>query len=221
MLLSPIIYITRGQMPDEFELNQREWYRRRHSTDLLGVGFWSARAYRCPTVPQNCNVYELPNVELLSSDDYMNMRKADPFSPTVMKAYSYLSASLYTQVRVMKPNGEAIADVPTLRGPVLEMVSFDHAVGGAAVHDWFQRSIVPRHRGSAGVKTIRLWEQCAAHPLFPPKEPHWCVAVEWAHEPGTAAKRLLKAVEQAPVNNVRGDIGTKWYGVVREDIFEH
>jgi hypothetical protein len=53
---TPIIYITRGQMPDEFELKQREWYRRRHSTDLLGVGFWSARGFRCPTVPQNYNV---------------------------------------------------------------------------------------------------------------------------------------------------------------------
>jgi hypothetical protein len=84
---TPIIYITRGQMSDEFELEQRDWYRRRHSTDLLGVGFWSARGYRCPSKPQNCNVYELPNVELLSSDAYMNMRKNDPYCPTVMKAY--------------------------------------------------------------------------------------------------------------------------------------
>jgi hypothetical protein len=219
---TPIIYITRGQMPDDFELEQRDWYRRRHSTDLLGVGFWSARGYRCPTTPQNCNVYELPNVEILSSDDYMNMRKNDPYSPTVMKAYTYLSASVYAQAIVKDPNGETVARIPTMRGPVLEMVSFDHADGGTAVSDWFERSIVDRHRGKEAVRTVRLWEQCAAHPLFPPKEPRWCVAVEWTTDPGTAAARLLRAAEEAPIklDNIRANIATKWYGLVREDIFE-
>jgi hypothetical protein len=218
---TPIIYITRGQMSDEFELEQRDWYRRRHSTDLLGVGFWSARGYRCPSKPQNCNVYELPNVELLSSDAYMNMRKNDPYSPTVMKAYSYLSASLYMQVAVKDPRGEPTASVPTMRGPVLEMVNFDHTDGRAGVHEWFESSVVSGHLGNEAVRTMRLWEQCAAHPLFPPSEPRWCVAVEWTRDPGTAAG-LLEVAEQAPIklDNVRAEIATKWYGLVREDIFE-
>ena len=219
---TPIIYITRGQMPDDFEVKRREWYRRKHSTDVIGVGFWSARGYRCPTVPQNCNVYELPNIELLSSDEYMNMRKNDTFSPTVMKSFTYLSASLYTQVVVKDPKGEAIATVPTIRGPVLEMVNFDCADGGAAVHDWFERSIVSKHAGNDAVRTMRLWEQSAAHPLFPPKEPRWCATVEWLRDPGTEAAGMRQAAEEAPIKleKIRADIATKWYGLVREDIFE-
>jgi hypothetical protein len=218
---TPIIYITRGQISDEFEVKRREWYRRRHSTDVVGVGFWSARGYRCPTAPQNCNVYELPNAELLSSQHYMEMRKADTFSPTVMKAFTYLSASLYTQLAVKDPQGRAVERVPTIRGPVLEMVSFDHAGGAEAVHDWFDHSIVAKHSGGEGMRTLRLWEQRDAHPLFPPKEPRWCAVIEWAADPGTAA--LREAAEDAPLklDNIRAEMATKWYGLVREDVFEN
>ena len=64
--MNPIIYITRGQIPDDVEVRRREWFQRRHATDLVGIGFYSARGYRSTTVPQNCNVYELPDAALLS-----------------------------------------------------------------------------------------------------------------------------------------------------------
>jgi hypothetical protein len=46
--------------------------------------------------------------------------------------------------------------------------------------------------------------------------------VEWTTDPGTAAAGLLKAAEEAPIklDSIRANIATKWYGLVREDIFE-
>ena len=219
---SPIIYITRGQIPDDVEVKRREWFRRRHSTDLLGIGFLSARGFRCPTTPQNCNVYELPEAALLASEIYMQTRKADTFSPTVMKAFTYISASIYTQVAVMGADGAALARTPTIRGPVLELLNFDTALSGDAVAAWFGRDVVDPHRGRAGVRSIRLWEQRDAHPLFPPKEPRWTAAVEWARDPGAGASRLHPLAQRAStaLANARAETATKWYGLVRDDVFE-
>lgn len=221
-MANPIIYITRGQISDEFEVKRRHWYRTRHATDVVSVGFLSARGYRSPTAPQNVNVYELPSVDVLAAQAYMDVRKADTFSPTVMKEFTYLSASLYTQMKVKGPSGDALDQVPTIRGPVLDMVSFDATGDQDGVPDWFERSIVGPHRNADGIRTIRLWEQRDAHPLFPPKEPRWCVALEWAHDPGAAGAGLREAVARAPIplDNIRAASAMKWYGLVREDVFE-
>jgi hypothetical protein len=216
-----IIYITRGQLTPEFEAKRRVWYRTRHATDVLGVGFWSARGYSCPTVPQNCNVYELPSVDVVSSEAYMAMRKADTFGPTVVNSFSYLSASLYNQDVVTDASGKPIEDVPTIKGPVLSMLRFDCAdVEG--VKTWFDKKIVAAHRGQPGVTTIRLWQQGSGHPLFPPKEPRWCAAVEWHRKPDNAGATLHAAVEDTSIKleKTNVDVGVKWYGLVREDIFE-
>lgn len=217
----PIIYITRGQLTKEFEEKRRVWYRTRHATDVLSVGFWSARGYSCPTEPQNCNVYELPSADVVSSDAYMAMRKADTFGPTVVKSFSYLSASLYTQVAVTDRQGAPLQDIPTIRGPVLAMLRFDSA-DGAAVRRWFDEKVVGACKGKDEVTTIRLWEQSANHPLFPPKEPKWCAAVEWHKRPDAADAQLQAAAAHSSIQLERTsiDVGVKWYGLAREDVFE-
>ncbi len=221
-MVNPVIYVTRGEMPDEFEVKRREWYKAKHSTDVVGVGFWSARGYRCQTKPRNFNIYELPSADILSSDAYMNMRKADTFSPTVMKTFEYISAAIYTQVSVEDAQGNPLENVPSVRGPVLVMLNFDTEESEDKIRSWFEDDVVKSHRNTNGVRTFRLWEQRAAHPLFPPKEPRWCAAVEWAQDPGETKKRLYDAATSSKVKltNVRPDIATKWYGLVREDIFE-
>jgi len=221
-VVNPIIYVTRGELSDEFELKRREWYKTRHSTDVVGVGFWSARGYRCPTKPRNFNIYELPSAELLATDAYMNMRKADTFSPTVMKAFEYISAALYTQLCVKDAQGRVVENVPSIRGPVLVMLNFDSDESEETIQSWFEDEIANSHHGTEDIRTFRLWEQRAAHPLFPPKEPRWCATIEWARDPGDAKQRLYDAAKSGKVKltNVRPDIATKWYGLVREDIFE-
>lgn len=218
---TPIIYITRGQLTPEFEAKRRIWYRTRHATDVLGVGFWSARGYSCPTVPQNCNVYELPSVDVVSSEAYMAMRKADTFGPTVVNSFTYLSASLYNQVAATDAKGAKLTDVPSIKGPVLSMLRFDHA-DSDAVKAWFEKQVVALHRGVSGVTTIRLWEQGAGHPLFPPKEPRWCAAVEWHRNTDDAGAGLRNAAADASIrlDKTNIDVGVKWYGLVREDVFE-
>lgn len=218
---TPIIYITRGQLTEEFEAKRRVWYRTRHATDVLSVGFWSARGYSCSTVPQNCNVYELPSIDVVSSDAYMAMRKADTFGPSVVSSFSYLSASLYNQVLVTDAKGHRMTEVPTIKGPVLSMLRFDHADPNA-VKAWFEKQVIPLHRDATGVTTIRLWEQGGSHPLFPPKEPRWCAAVEWHQATDDAGAGLRTAANDPSImlEKTNVDVGVKWYGLVREDIFE-
>jgi len=216
---TPLVYMTRSETSDEFEVPRREWYRRRHSTDIIGVGFWSARAYRATAIPRNWSVYEIPDVSLLSSDAYMEMRRNDTFSPTVMKSFSYMSASVYTQVWVGGENGRVTDAVPSLRGAALSLMKFD-LDDSAAVNEWFQARVVEPYGGVSDVATVRLWEQRDAHPLFPPKEPRWCVAVEWASAARVDNVWLARAMKNAPsLINAGIDAGIKWYGLMREDVF--
>jgi hypothetical protein len=220
-MTTPTIYITRGQIPDDVEVKRREWVARKHAPDLLGIGFYSARGFRCATTPQNCNVYELPSAAILGSDIYMQVRKADTFSPTVMKAFTYISASIYTQVVVAGSDGTTPAHTPTLRGPVLSLLNFDTDAPADAVERWFRASVVDAHRGREGLSSMRLWEQRDAHPLFPPKEPHWTAAVEWSRDPGEPLRDLARVAAGASIAlaNVKSETAVKWYALVRDDVF--
>jgi hypothetical protein len=216
---SPLIYVTRSETSDDFEVARREWYRRRHSTDIVGVGFWSARGFRATSVPRNWSVYEIPDVGLLSSDAYMEMRRNDTFSPTVMKSFSYMSASVYTQVWVGAKSGPIADLAPTIAGACLSVAKFD-AEDTDAVHNWFEREVFGPYRNALGTASVRLWEQRDAHPLFPPKEPRWCAAVEWIAATQVDAAGLARALNAAPwLSNASLDTATKWYGLVREDVF--
>lgn len=215
----PLIYVTRSETTDDFEVRRRDWYRRRHSTDIVGVGFWSARGFRATVMPRNWSVYEIPSVALLSSDAYMEMRRNDTFSPTVMKSFSYMSASVYTQVWIGERRGEIKGSAPTLGGVALSLAKFD-SDDAKAVRAWFHGRVLPAYRGKRFVATVRLWEQRDAHPLFPSNEPRWCAAIEWTSIESIDSDDLAHALEQAPsLRNCSADTGTKWYGLVREDVF--
>jgi hypothetical protein len=215
----PLIYVTRSETDDDFEVTRREWYRRRHSTDIIGVGFWSARGFRATAVPRNWSIYEIPKISVLSSDAYMEMRRNDTFSPTVMKSFSYMSASVYTQVWVGQPGGRITGLIPTLAGTGISAAKFD-ADDPDAVRKWFEREVFETYRTVPGVSTVRLWEQRSAHPLFPPKEPRWCVAIEWALASQADEGILSRALDAAPgARSASFNSAEKWYGLLREDVF--
>lgn len=214
----PSIYITRGQMTEEFNAKRMEWHRRKHAPDVVGLGFLSARAYSSRAFPQNCNVYEIADLDLFEDPAYMAMRKADTFIPMVMNSFSYHSATFYEQAMVADAGGRPLAVVPTLSGRALSLL-YAEFPDGVSVIDWF-RGVLPEI-GGPPIRTFRLLERTRQHPLEPPKETRWCVLIEWAVADPPDALRLESAVSKVRGTRVaRSELVVKWYGLVQETPFE-
>jgi hypothetical protein len=215
---APFIYITRGQMPEDFEVKRKAWHRSKHAPDVVGLGFLSARAYSGQAFPQNCNVYEIADLNLFEDPAYMAMRKADTFIPTVMDKFSYHSATFYKQTVVLDGDGSPIREVPTLSGRALSLLYIDF-VGDLVPPDWFRNSIRKLDKTSA--RTFRMWERTRQHPLEPPKESRWCAAIEWeVADPSDPLRLEGAAREESETNVIRSELVVKWYGLLQESAFE-
>ena len=84
------------------------WNNTRHISDLLGSGFLSAVRFRSlKGEPEYLHLYELPNIDLLSTEAYKNVRKYDDWGPKLSHGFSNHSASLYNQLVTVN-----IADTP-------------------------------------------------------------------------------------------------------------
>ncbi len=225
-MTTPLVYMIRADFAPEYMDEHHAWYARRHAPDLVGAGFWSARGFDATTSPILWNVYEIPDVAIFSSEAYNGAHRADPFLETAVKHLKGRTVSVYAQLRIVDGNGVAAARYPTLRGPVLASLRLETAADDAAVRAWFDAQVLPRHRGIAGVRSVRLWEQREAHPKWPSTEPRWSVGVEWDAEGAAAAadaRGLLRAAAQAGdlhATLAKVDVVTKRYALVREDLFE-
>lgn len=214
----PFIYVTRGQMPEDFEIKRKAWHRSKHAPDVVGLGFLSARAYSGQASPQNCNVYEIADLDLFEDPAYMAMRKADTFVPTVMDKFTYHSATFYKQAVVLDAQGSPLADVPTLSGRALSLLYLEFSDESSATH-WFRDSIPALD--NSGVRTFRMWERTRQHPLEPPKESRWCAAIEWTIASPRDALRLEGAARNVSgVQVARSELVVKWYGLLQESAFE-
>lgn len=149
--------MIRADFSPEYMEEHHNWYARRHAPDLMSAGFWSARGYDSPTSPILWNIYEVPGAAIFASDAYNNSHRADPFLETAVKHLKGRTVSLYTQIRAVGGGGTELLRCSTLRGPVLTSLRFESGAEPATVDAWFQDKIVPAHRGVAGVRTVRLW----------------------------------------------------------------
>jgi len=214
----PYIYITRGQMPEDFEVKRKAWHRSKHAPDVVGLGFLSARAYSGEATPQNCNVYEIADLGLFEDPAYMAMRKADSFIPTVVSKFSYHSATFYKQAAVLDASGSPVEKIPTLSGRALSLLYIELADERAAT-EWFKSAVASLDKSD--IQTLRLWERTRQHPLEPPKESRWCAAIDWAVAAPSDALRLESKANVAPVAKVvRSEFVVKWYGLLQESAFE-
>jgi hypothetical protein len=215
---APYIYITRGQMPEDFEIKRKAWHRSKHAPEVVGLGFLSARAYSGRASPQNCNVYEIADLDLFQDPAYMALRKADTFIPTVMGKFSYHSATFYKQAVVLDANGGSLSNVPTLSGRALSLLYVDFPDGHPTA-DWFRSAVAAPD--NSHVQTFRLWERTRQHPLEPPKETRWCAAIDWAvADPPDALRLESKATVASGAKVVRSELVVKWYGLLQESAFE-
>ena len=109
----PIIYTIRLDMQEDVTEEANLWNNTRHISDLLGSGFLSAVRFRSlKGEPEYLHLYELPNIDLLSTEAYKNVRKYDDWGPKLSHGFSNHSASLYNQIG----DGEHSGHAPHLRG---------------------------------------------------------------------------------------------------------
>ena len=95
----PIIYTVRLDMSQDVEEESNRWNNTNHISDLLGSGFLSAVRFRSiKGEPKYLHLYELPGLELLSTEAYANVRKNDTWGPKLSHGFSNHPASLYEQV---------------------------------------------------------------------------------------------------------------------------
>lgn len=222
----PLIYMIRADITADYVEPHHEWYARRHAPDLMAAGFWSARGYDSPTSPILWNVYEVPDAAIFSSDAYNSGHRADPFLETAVKKLHGRTVSLYTQVRIVDANGREMERARTLLGRYLASLRLATTADASSVTRWFADRVVEAHKGAAGLRSIRLWEQRESHPKWPTTEPRWSVGVEWdtqAQLERAQVRRLLADAAAAPelsASVAKIDVVWKRYGLLRDDVFD-
>lgn len=166
-----------------------KWYDTRHGPDLIAAGFHSCNAYHSVVGgPLICNVYEVPNLEIFSSDAYIDVRRQDhQLMDEVLHKISGHSNTTYEQTLTVGVSEAALqpADRPSRLGavtsPVVSTLRVDIADGAEdRFLSWYRNSEALRQQGGTGFIAGRVGRQHGKHPLFPSSQPDWIVLTEWA-----------------------------------------
>ena len=184
----PLLYVVRMDVEPDYLAEFVKWYDTRHGPDLINTGFHSCNAYHCSTGgPLICNVYEVPSVEIFSSDAYVAVREHDTqLVDEVLHKISNHSNTVYRQEATVGVPDAALgaAERPSRAGavaaPVVSTLRLDIAaeVEGRFA-GWFVASERER-RDRPGYLRARLGKQYGKHPLFPSSQPEWLILTEWA-----------------------------------------
>jgi len=207
----PLLYVVRMDVEDGYLGEFVKWYDTRHGPDLIAAGFHSCNAYHSVVGgPLICNVYEVPNVAIFSSDAYNDVRRDDQqLMNEVLHKISNHSNTTYSQVLTAGVPESALqpADRPARRGavtsPVVSTLRLDIADGAEERFlSWYRDVEAPRQAGGPGFIAGRVARQHGKHPLFPSSQPEWIILTEWATvteaagdgDPGTVVARYGDAL---------------------------
>ncbi len=180
----PIIYTVRLDMLEEVEEESNRWNNTKHISDLLGSGFLSAVRYRSISgEPKYLHVYELPSVELLSTEAYQNVRKHDDWGPKLSHGFSSHSASLYKQVLAVNI-AETPRDFTEPRDPAKSMgaITSSHLVtarmdvapeSADEFVQWHREEHIPMLLDAPSFRSVRLCQKHGEHPRTPSHDPEW------------------------------------------------
>jgi len=175
----PIIYTVRLDLTDDVRDEFERWAAGKHIRDLLAAGFLSATRFRSiQGDPQYLHLYQLPNVELLSTERYKDVSKNDNTASQLRDGPLNHSAALYKQ--------ELTVDVPDLAGNQgagstlnnnpshLATVRMDVPDEESAdLVRWHREEHIPLMMAIPGVASARLCRRVAQHPVTPCHEPEW------------------------------------------------
>ena len=185
----PLLYVVRMDVEAGYLDEFVKWYDTRHGPDLIAAGFHSCNAYHSVVGgPLICNVYEVPDVAIFSSDAYIDVRRDDQqLMNEVLHKISNHSNTTYSQVLTAGVPESALqpANRPSRRGavtsPVVSTLRLDIADGAEdRFLSWYGDVEVSRQAGGPGFIAGRVGRQHGKHPLFPSSQPDWIILTEWA-----------------------------------------
>ena len=220
----PLLYVVRMDVEDDYLDEFVKWYDTRHGPDLIGTGFHSCNAYHSVVGgPLICNVYEVPDLAIFSSDAYVDVRRRDTqLVNEVLRKISNHSNTTYAQVQTVGVPEAALSagDCPSRRGavssPVVSTLRLDIADGAEGRFlSWYRAAEGSRQTDSPGFIAGRVGRQNGKHPLFPSSQPDWIVLTEWATvdeavedgEPDAVAGRYREALG-SDVTNLSYNVAT-------------
>lgn len=188
--MTPLLYVVRMDVQPDYLAEFVQWYDTRHAPDLIGSGLLSCSAYHSRVGgPLICNVYEVPHIDVFSSDAYVQVRKDDrQLMEEVIPRISNHSNTVYRQEvlhGIVPRNTNAGGGRPSrslaVCAPVVTTLRFDCPAGQEQeLCHWFAEVEAPRQAASRGYLRSRLGKQDGKHPLFPSKQPEWIAVTEWA-----------------------------------------
>lgn len=207
----PLLYVVRMDVENDYLDEFVKWYDTRHGPDLIATGFYSCNAYHSVVGgPLICNVYEVPDLEIFSSDAYVDVRRRDlQLVNEVLHRISNHSNTTYAQVLTAGIPETALepADRPSRRGavtsPVVSTLRLDVTEDAEERFlSWYRDTEASRQADRPGFSAGRVGRQNGKHPLFPSSQPDWIVLSEWATvdeavadgEPDAVADRYREAL---------------------------
>ncbi len=185
----PLLYVVRMDVEDDYLDEFVKWYDTRHGPDLIAAGFHSCNAYHSVVGgPLICNVYEVPDVAIFSSEAYVDVRRRDTqLVDEVLGKISNHSNTTYAQELTVGVPESALgpANRPSRGGavtsPVVSTLRLDIADGAEdRFLSWYRDVEAPRQDGGPGFIAGRVGRQHGKHPLFPSSQPEWIILTEWA-----------------------------------------
>ncbi|MBL8269921.1 hypothetical protein [Steroidobacter sp.] len=199
----PLLYIVRMDVEPAYLPEFVSWYDTRHAPDLIRAGFHSCHAYHsCELAPFICNVYEIPSLEIFSSDAYVQVRHDDrQLTEQVLHKISNHSNTIFAQdvvvgipARAFEPDARPSRS-GAVTAPVITTVRFDIDESRAEdLKTWFRDVEANAQSRRPGWLRSRLAHQSGKHPMFPSKQAQWQVLTEWASLDGARSEGAAEQV---------------------------
>lgn len=185
----PLLYVVRMDVEPAYLPEFVRWYDTRHAPDLIRAGFHSCHAYHSRgSSPFICNVYEIPSLEIFSSEAYVQVRRDDrQLTDEVLRKISNHSNTIFAQdvvvgvpARVFEPALQP-SRLGAVTAPVITTLRFDIDDSRVVeLRDWFRDIEAAAQSRKPGWLRSRLIQQQGKHPLFPSRQAQWQVLTEWA-----------------------------------------
>lgn len=218
---NPLIYAPQGNMGPEHIDEHRHWYVTRHAPTLMGVGFYSARMFDGEGT-RWCNLYEIPDLDILSTPQYRQIKTNDTFRDKNIARFSNLNVTIYTQEHILDDKGTALERAPGMSGPAISFIRFDWNGDLAALRGWLGDTLATAASAAAPIRTVRLLARTGDHPELKTTYPHFAAVVEWRNKGMPPTPPVAAAAGQLgeAASNVSSEGFSRRFGLVREGVFD-
>ena len=194
----PRLYISTMIFSSQIESAADQWNNIVHIPELTRIGFLNAARYRAIEGSfQTCHVYEVSNIEILTSDAY-NGIKRPPLD--ILEGISDYSVSLYSYLivaRSARTDDKRTSNAPYSRyvGAVKMDVLPDFS---KELISWCREEHIPALLDVPGMISAKLCRRVGYHPGFPSLDPEWILIYE------------MQSLEMLSLNIIRGS-ANPWF----------